>query len=327
MKEKLTHIILSIVILSCNPNIKSQQTENLKPKVVKENYIMKSNVEVEKVISNAQIALENSNFYDETLDSWWHTEEFWKDGVKDGVRSIILYTIIDTSKVISNIHILRNHQFDTFTNHGDVSSLINKIAILFPEETLTFLKEIMLKYKGGMKIFDPYGDHICKNLYNKLDLKKKATLDQIIVQLLSEESINFNNWFPIFRLLIEHGQNEEIKIVLESNHAKLKDINKQIYFNAIVQAKAKVNGFSYYDQLIKEVYAYYNQKSEGDQYRCYSIYNGLKAIKLIVNNSSISKKEKEAILTDLNEFKKILNSNKHDTEIISILENEIKNSI
>jgi len=327
MKEKLTYIIISIVILSCNPNVKSQQKEDLKPESVSENYEMESSKEVETVISNAQIELENSNFFDETIDSWWHTEEFWEGGVKDGVRSIILYTIIDSSKVMKNVELLRVHQFETFTNHKDVSSLINKLTILFPDETLMLLTEIMTKYQAGMKIFDPYGDHICKNLYNKLDQKKKANLDLLIVQLLNEESVNFNNWFPIFRLLTEHGQNKEIKIILESNHDKLKGINKQIYFNAIVQAKAKVNGFSFYDQLIKEIYTYYNQKNEGDQYRYYSIYNGLKAIKLIVENSALSKMEKEAILVDLSEFKRILNSNKHSIENIELLESEIRNSI
>jgi len=290
---------------------------------------IKDNQVIERLIHNAQISLDNSDFYDESIDAWWwSSKDYWSEKDLDGVRSIILYTIIDSTKVMSNIELLRKHQFDLFVNHREVSSLMMKITKIFPDESLSFLQKIMLNYKEGMMIFNPYGDHICKNLYSNLDIKKKRGLDQIIVQLLNEESIDFNNWFPIFRLLVEYGQNEQIKLVLDYNANKLKNINHSIYINAIAQAKAKLNGYSYYEELIGKIYEFKNHKSieDNDYYYhyYYGIFHGTKAIQLIVDNSELSLTNRKRILNDLSKFKTILDNYEEAIKLIEKLEKQLE---
>ena len=94
---------------------------------------------VDKLINPVKIELAETTILDGRDDSLWNTPEYWDEKELDGVRAIIFYTISDSTKVLDalRLHLLENPA--EFKYHIEVSSLLVKIAYVFPDECLSLI--------------------------------------------------------------------------------------------------------------------------------------------------------------------------------------------
>lgn len=205
---------------------------------------------VEELIEPVRLELETTTILDGRDDSWWNTPEYWDEKELDGIRSVIFYSISDSTKVLAAINLLLEHDDTSFKYHNEVSSLLVKVAHLFPSECLDLLNRLLEDYKRGMKIFDPYGDVIYRFLFERLDESEKDNLQKNMVKFLRAESFEFLNWSPIFNVLYRNGDIKYLKEVIRDNQHRFEPIDSKGYYSVIIQAKAKVNGTKVYPELI-----------------------------------------------------------------------------
>lgn len=209
-----------------------------------------NNLIVEKLIKPVKIELTKTTLLDGRNNSWWNTPEYWEEKELDGVRAIIFYTISDSTKALKAIRLHLDEDPETFKYHTEVSSLLGKIAHQFPSECLRLLDELMLDYKPGMKLFDPYGDLIFRLLFEKLPTDQIDALQLNLVSFFKKEEFEFLNWGPMFNLLYKYGDTKYLRQVIQENQERFKPIDLQGYYSVIIQAKAKVYGFEVYPELL-----------------------------------------------------------------------------
>lgn len=246
---------------------------------------------LKELIEPVRLELETTTILDGRDDSWWNTPEYWEEKELDGIRSIIFYSISDSSKVLGAINLLLEHDEDSFKYHNEVSSLIVKVAHLFPSECLDLLDRLLVDYKPGMKIFDPYGDVIYRFLFERLDEIKKDRLQENIVKFLKIENFEFLNWSPIFNVLYRNGEIRFLEEVIKDNKHRFEPIDLKGYYSVIIQAKAKVYGTKIYPELIDII-----KKNPDNESR---VKYALFAIQAMSKNHKLTKKEIDRFCTKL----------------------------
>lgn len=243
MKSKIIYILTLIGI----SNILYLQNNGLTDK---DNFQMNAIIK-EQLVKPVQIELAKSTILDGRDDSWWNTPEYWEEKELDGVRSIIFLTISDTTKVLNALKIHLSEDPNSFYYHDEVSSLLVKIAYLFPNECLNLLISSLKDYKQGMKLFSPYGDVIFKYLFERLENEQREILQENLTNYLKKEDFEYFNWSPMLNTLYRNGDNKYLEKVLNENQERFKSIDSLGYYSIILQVKAKVNGIDTYPELIQ----------------------------------------------------------------------------
>jgi len=273
-----------------------------------DNYQMNKVIK-EQLVEPVRIELAKTTILDGRDDSWWNTPEYWEEKELDGVRSIIFYTISDSTKVINALKIHLAEDPETFYYHDEVSSLLVKIAHQFPNECLNILIKSLGDYKQGMKLFSPYGDVIFKFLFERLENEQREMLQENLTNYLKKEDFEYYNWSPMFNTLYRHGDNKYLEKVIIENQERFKPIDSQGYYSVIIQAKAKINGFETYPELIEIL----RSNPENTNRLKYALF----AIKSISRNHELTLSQKNEIARDLD---KVITPE----EIIQLLEETIK---
>jgi hypothetical protein len=258
----------------------------------------------EQLVKPVEIELAKTTILDGREDSWWNTPEYWEEKELDGVRSIIFYTISDSTKVLNALKIHLAEDPNGFYYHDEVSSLLVKIAHQFPNECLNILNESLKDYEQGMKLFSPYGDVIFKFLFERLENEQREILQENLINYLKKEDFEYYNWSPMFNTLYRHGDNKYLEKVITENEERFKPIDSQGYYSVIIQAKAKVNGIETYPELIQILMA----NPENTNRSKFALF----AIQAIARNHELTPSQKNEIRRDLDkvlipeEIKKLL---------------------
>ena len=263
----------------------------------------------DNLVTPVRLELAKTTILDGRDDSWWNTIDYWKEKELDGVRAIIFYTISDSTKVLDAVRLHMKEDLDSFLYHNEVSSLLVKIAYLFPSECLKILNELILDYKTGMKIFNPYGDNLYSCLFEKLPKNQIDNLQLNLINFLRKEDCSFLNWSPILNVLYKNGEIKYLEKAIKDNQSKFKPIDIQGYFSVIIQVKAKVYGFIVYSELIEII----RKNQENNSRKKFALY----AIQNIVKNHKLNAKE-------INEIKKDLSSIIMEVEIKEIVNKTIE---
>jgi hypothetical protein len=246
---------------------------------------------VDKLITPVKLELAKTTILDGRDDSLWNTPEYWEEKELDGVRAIIFYTISDSTKVLDalRLHLVENPT--EFKYHIEVSSLLVKIAYVFPDECLEILKELMLEYRPGMKLFDPYGDVIYTRLFEKLPNEKLDELQLNLVDFLNKEDFEFLNYAPMFGILYRKGETSYLEKAVQENKARFEKNDSQGYYSVIIQAIAKVDGFKFYPELLQILKANPNNNNRSK----FALY----AIQAVARNHKLNSSQKSEMKRDL----------------------------
>ena len=253
-----------------------------------------NNVIIEQLVKPVKIELSNTTILDGRDDSWWNTPEYWEEKELDGVRSIIFYSISDSTKVLDAVKLHLTEDPKSFNYHDEVSSLLVKIAHQFPNECLGILTELLDNYEPGMKLFAPYGDVIYKFLFDRLPKDQIDKLQDNLVGYLAKEDFEFYNWAPMFSVLYRKGDNKHLKKVIIDNQERFKPVDSQGYYSVIIQAKAKVYGYETYSELSEVI----ETNQENNDRTKFALY----AIQSIGINHELSQNQVAQIKEDLAKY-------------------------
>ena len=294
MKLKIIYIF---TLVGVSNFLFSQSDEAMKTNNYQINKVIK-----EQLIKPVEIELAKTTILDGRDDSLWNTPEYWEEKELDGVRSIIFYTISDSTKVLNSLKIHLKEDPNSFYYHEEVSSLLVNIAHQFPNECLDILNESLKDYKPGMKLFSPYGDVIYKLLFERLKNEKSEILQENLTNYLKKEDFEYYNWGPMFNTLYKYGDNKYLEKVLIENQERFRPIDSKGYYSVIIQVKAKVKGFESYPELIMILKA----NSENTSRSKYALL----AIQEIARNYDLTLSQKNWIKKDLHQVlipKQIMN--------------------
>lgn len=247
---------------------------------------------LDELVKPVKLELEKTTLLDGRDDSWWNTPEYWKERDLDGVRSIIFYTISDSTKVIDAIQLMLEQDAKAFNYHNEVSSLLVKVAHQFPSHCLKLLDELLKDYEPGMKLFDPYGDVIYRCLFKRLNEGEKEKLQKNLIDLLRKEEFEFINWAPILKVLLRNGDTKYLKEVIKDNEHRFKPIDSKGYYSVVIQAKAKAFGIEIYPELRNII----NKNPNNVNRLKYALY----AMQAIAKNHKLSQLQIDQFYSDIN---------------------------